>query len=385
MPGKEYLKLILLTLLILTVTLMPFNGGLKIQKAQGVFGDFGLTDYLSHQTGLVACEATGKSKADCKAAEDEADKKMQDLLGATCRPIFGSKICDFLASLAAPAATVAAMTAFYTAVCTPETQVPIGSAGSVTGLGNGGGPGLNVIASLCDSMKRALNNAIKNELLGKLQNDILDWIERGGTGPVIVNNWGEFLNTAADDALGGVVQDLGGNFLCSPIKLQVQLTLQRPQRFQRQVTCTLSGIVNNIQDFYGDFKKGDWLAYQTQWQPQNNYYGATLIALDEAAKREYEAKIAAQNEGLAGGGYLSKKDCVTVTLPGGGTAENCQISSPGSLVGNAAAEVLVKSPIGAVLSQEELAGFLDTIINAAVNKIISSSIDNLKAGLQRKQ
>jgi hypothetical protein len=242
--------------------------------------------------------------------------------------------------------------------------------------------------SLCNEVNKLFNNLVKQILLEKIRTDILTWIEGGNfldgkasKRPVIVNNWKEYLKTTADAAIGDLANEVGLGFLCSPIKFQIQVTLRKPPEFKDRVKCSLTqDILKNIENFYQDFRKGGWITYQESWQPENNMFGLALLSVEEAAKREDAAKTAAQNEAVAGGGFLSKKNCITVTLPGGKTTEDCTIRTPGSVVGSAVSETLVNSPLGSVLSQDELGGFVGDIIDALINKITREGINKLKAG-----
>lgn len=232
-----------------------------------------------------------------------------------------------------------------------------------------GSAATHVAETIAEWAKRIAVQILKKTLLDRLVDRIIDWINGGNVKAKIVGDWKEFLKQAGKDAVGELAQEVGAGFLCSPFNLQVRITLQEPQRFTQRVTCTLDSIVRNIQDFYGDFRKGDWLAYQTQWQPQNNYYGATLIALDEADKREDAAVTAAQNEAVAGGGFLSSKEC--------DAQGHCKIITPGKLVGDTVSEILVKTPISTILSAQDIDAYATAIANAAINRLVKTGVDKL--------
>lgn len=333
---------IILMALIITVVLMPFNRILQVKTAQA----------------------------------------------SLCEDILNKATCSFFKNLSLGEISIGALTGFYLGVCLPTTQVPVaavvGGAGAITVIGTGEGPGPGaaapLITSVCDSIKKALNQAIKQQILQALVNDVTDWIKRGYKGKVVVSDWRDLVANAGQAAVGDLAKEVGLGSLCSPFKFQIQITLATPPKFNTRATCTLDDIVANIQSFYNDFRNGGWIAYQESWQPQNNVFGLALLAVDEAAKREDAAKTAAQNENIAGGGFLSQKNCVTVTLPSGQTTEKCTITSPGSFIGNAAAESLVKTPLGSVIGADELGGYLSIIIDTALNELIKGQINKLRQG-----
>lgn len=159
-----------------------------------------------------------------------------------------------------------------------------------------------------DKVLMALRDAVVKRLVDLMTDQIITWVQGGGE-PQFVTNWQGFLKNAANAAVGDVVLQTNAAFLCSPFKLQVQLSLLQAPIFSQRVECTLDDIVANIDDFYNDFEKGGWIAYNEVWQPQGNYYGEMLMIHDEMITRGALAKEAAQNEALAGKGFLSVKRC----------------------------------------------------------------------------
>ncbi|MDP3999438.1 MAG: hypothetical protein Q8P76_02495 [bacterium] len=382
---------IIITVLILAIILTPFNRGLQLQKTNASWLSEAI-DALDPTNVEINFDAE-KFKQDCYAAgvpHDQCDQAAADQQAAVdeANAEDDGGFLDFLDALSIGEVTVAALGVFYLAVCLPTTQVPVatgvGAAGIATAAGTGLGPGpaaaVPFITSVCDSIKKALNQAFKQQILQALVNDITAWIKRGYKGKVIVTDWRELVSNAGQAAVGEFAQSIGAGFLCSPFNFQIQFLLTEHPDFDTKARCTLDDIVGNIDNFYTDFRQGGWIAYQTSWAPQNNFYGATLLAIREANRVHDEAADAAKNEGIANQGFLSQKNCVTVALPGGGTKEQCTTTNPGSLIGNAAAEVLVKTPIGAVIGADELGGYLKVIIDTALNELIKKQVDDVKQG-----
>lgn len=389
MANKIRTKIVLM-ILMLAIVLTPFNRGLQLQKTNAsILSDLLKTSQPDVKIKFDAekfrqdCYASGTPHADCdKAVSDQ--QRATDAVNAQDDGGF----LDFIKKLSIGEITVAALGAFYLAVCLPTTQVAVatgvGAAGIATAAGTGLGPGpaaaVPFLTSVCDSIKKALGQAFKQQILQALVNDITSWIKRGYKGKVIVTDWKDLVNNAGQAAVGEFAQSIGAGFLCSPFNFQIQFLLTQHPDFDTKARCTLDDIVGNINNFYTDFRSGGWIAYQESWAPQNNFYGATLAAIREADRVHDEAADAAKSEGIANQGFLSQKNCVTVTLPGGGTKEQCTTTSPGSFIGNAAAETLVKTPIGAVIGADELGGYLKVIIDTALNELIKKQVDDIKQG-----
>ncbi len=212
-------------------------------------------------------------------------------------------------------------------------------------------------------------DTLKRRLLDMMVDQIIQWVQGGGK-PQFVTNWGQFLSDAANVATGDFIQEIGLGFLCSPFSLQVQISLLPVGRFSKQVTCTLDQIVGNIDNFFGDFRNGGWLAYTTALQPQNNYFGATLLARAELTKRKENAQVAALNEAQSGKGFLSTKSCDA-------NGKNCVITTPGDTIGNLVSKA-VGSDIDYIVNAEQLSQYVSAIANAVVNRVIVEGVNGLQ-------
>src|SRR5690606_33487556 len=82
--------------------------------------------------------------------------------------------------------------------------------------------------------------------------------------PSFVTNIGEYLRRETDVALGKMLTNVGWDNLCQPIRFNVRLAVQvRYQQggseFLDEAQCTLSGAVENVENFFaGDFTSGGW-------------------------------------------------------------------------------------------------------------------------------
>ena len=172
------------------------------------------------------------------------------------------------------------------------------------------------VSALLDTGARYAFAKFKKRLLDRLTDDTIAWIngETDGRPKFFSQPFSQVLLDAADAAAGDALLDLGLGEVCSPFRAQINLQLSARRPVQEAVRCTISEVIDNFEAFGQDFSQGNWLAYSESLKPQNNPWGATLIA-KEAAQRAYQQKAAQKEvEFLAGRGYESVKKCLACTL-----------------------------------------------------------------------
>ena len=258
------------------------------------------------------------------------------------------------------------------------------------------------VAKILDTIFKQI---VKRRILDGMVDQVIEWIQGGGS-PQFVTDFQGFLRGATNAGVGDVINASNLAFLCSPFKAQLNIALTAGgplspipvPKFSKEVTCTLDDVVQNIQDFYDDFRNGGWVAFSASWEPQNNFYGAALITLDVANRRVLEEKEARTLESTAGGGFLSQKKCDVITRNPEGQVElrrsgqterqiqelrnqyavvggsvevtNCQIITPGSVAGD-----LVKKAVGTdfdfILNADDLSTYATAITNALVNRLVA--------------
>jgi len=225
-----------------------------------------------------------------------------------------------------------------------------------------------------EDLVKSLRDVIAKRIIDYIVDQTIVWIQGGGQ-PKFVTDWDGFLKDAANIAFDQVIKDVGLAQLCSPFKLQVQISLlpvQPVQQFQQRIDCTLDDVVKNIEDFYNDFEKGGWIAYNETWQPQGNYYGEMLMIHDEMITRGALAKEAAEKEALAGKGFLSVKKCLEQDEEG--TCIKEEIVTPGDTVGVAVASAITSDTQWAANIQSWTAA----LINAVINRVIKEGVGVMK-------
>lgn len=217
---------------------------------------------------------------------------------------------------------------------------------------------------LRDCVEHGLALSIAKFMLAQMTQQIVDWINGGFNGsPAFVGNPGKFLTGIGDQIAGELILGSDLAFLCSPFKLQIQisLALNYSSSFSNRASCTLSDVVNNIDNFVNDFSEGGWAGWFAMTQSHNNNpYGSYL-----EARGQMEARIAgAQNIKLLelnwGSGFLSWEKCEETSL-----GSDCQIVTPGKVIGDT-----LQNQLDIPAEQLGLADDLDKIFNALGNQLM---------------
>ena len=177
-----------------------------------------------------------------------------------------------------------------------------------------------------DKLEKLALETLKKRLLDTMVDQIIVWIQGGGT-PKFVQDFGGTVEDAANAAVGDVVEEIGLGRICQPFKLPLQLIVGQTARFSQQVSCTLDQIVDNFEGFYDDFRAGGWIGFNELIKPQNNYYGVLISTLEETDTRAAMAREAKSKEIQAGQGFLSQKECLEWSFSGYDINTNDPITS----------------------------------------------------------
>ncbi|MFA5083988.1 MAG: hypothetical protein WC475_01200 [Candidatus Paceibacterota bacterium] len=223
--------------------------------------------------------------------------------------------------------------------------------------------------------KDCVRDVVVKMILDWVVDQTVLWIQNGGQ-PRYVTNWDTFLQDAFNVGVGEIINETNLSFLCNPFGLQVRISLLPVPRFSQRISCTLDDIVSNIQNFYDDFRNGSWIAYEQSWWPENNYYGSLYMAMDESIIQGAKAKEAAQNEALAGHGFLSVKQCVERDSAGKCTKE--EIVTPGDVVGAVAAKAVTSDIDWAA----NVKSWTAALVNATINRLIKEGLGAMKTSTE---
>jgi hypothetical protein len=150
-------------------------------------------------------------------------------------------------------------------------------------------------------------------MLRNITNSIVTWINNGFEGqPSFVQDFEGFMTDTTDQVLGRFIDNtLGLGFLCNNFSLQIRIALaQTYLPYEQRARCTLSDIQQNVNGFIQGDNSGGWDNFlSVTTEPQNNIYGATILAQNELSKIVAE-KLKVQNTKLDWGkGFRSWESC----------------------------------------------------------------------------
>jgi hypothetical protein len=225
---------------------------------------------------------------------------------------------------------------------------------------------------------------LKRQLLDALVDAIIRWIQGGGEAKFVVN-WKGFLANAGNQAVGSIISGIGLDFLCKPFRYAIpgglaRLTLPRFNvpvfsSPNAETACTLDKIVENIEDFYDDFRIGGWDAFVEGLKPQNNFLGVMTIGqVNLEIQREKTTQIDLYRV-LSGSGYLGtqicKKDSEGNCIPG-----TERVTTPGDAVAGLVNKSL-GNDIDFIVNADQLAEYVSAIANAIANRLIGAAEEGL--------
>lgn len=254
-------------------------------------------------------------------------------------------------------------------------------------------------------------------LVNQITQEIVDWINSGYQGqPGFIADAGQFLTQTADQTIGNMIfNNPELNFLCEPFQLQVKTALGLNfggyQPFKQEIGCTFSDVTENIEGaITGNnfLDSGGWDAWlQITTQPQNNQYGAYLIAkskLEDDIATNKESKIQELNWGS---GALGFNECTKVTTNQDGTIvesttfkgnssneeifpevgsatmieiKDCKPKTPGAVVTSMLGfKADSTGRMGEM--QAAMANGIDSIISAAITQLLNAALDSIREGL----
>lgn len=162
---------------------------------------------------------------------------------------------------------------------------------------------------LQNALKVAWHTA-RRKLLDMLVNDIIGWIQGGGT-PRFVTDFPGELAAAADAGAGAFANKLAGVNLCSDFRININAAFPAvPRPFEQRVACTASDIYDNFDRIWDNtFARGGWENWLALQQPQNNIFGAYLLAQGELASEIAQKTEARKLQIGSGNGFVDVEEC----------------------------------------------------------------------------
>ncbi len=277
-------------------------------------------------------------------------------------------------------------------------------------------------------VQKVITETIKEQLIHKLVNQVINWVQGGGK-PQFITNWKGFLKTTADNAAGSVIANIAPR-LCSSFGPLIRLSFQQVNTYDAAVRCTLNQVVRNVQDFYDNFGNGGWIAYSASLRPSNNFFGALIetsdiVAIETAKQKEAKQQELAANKGFKSPGictvasksgsvlvspsgelanpnsgqpghmmsyadYLTQiqQDSFDLPLPAGeeGPLEHIYCASrsnttPGGLVADQLSRA-IGSPIDRIVNAQDWTNLITALINSGLNRLIHAGVKGLQGALE---
>ncbi len=324
---------------------------------------------------------------------------------------------------------------FTFSIATKDTHAVFGAGDTVVVVGDASPTGIeNFINHTMDNLKNfVLDKAatlIAKQILHSLTVSVINWINTGFEGsPSFLTNPGAFFLDAADQVTGAFLASNGPlSSLCSPFAIDIRLSLALSQTAlsTQRYTCTLGKIIeaqSNGPDvivngqvvrssmggfLQGDFNQGGWPAFVAlTTEPQNNPYGAFLSAQGDLSSRINARQGAIQADLQLGSGFMSWSDCkdipgstfdpnneeesieaarasginnpgVKVKKHSNGTNsfQTCETKTPGSVISNS-----LETSLNVPVRELELADDINAVINALMNKMITTMMSSGLSGL----
>ncbi len=226
----------------------------------------------------------------------------------------------------------------------------------------------------------------------RIVDSTVEWINNGFDGnPAYVTDPKRFFLDIANGEAGNFIKgiEIGGkngtttlDFLCSPFKANIKISLIQNFRKHNPYECSLTKVIGNIDDFYKDFTQGGWDAWFTMTQnTSNNPYSAYLEAKIDLDSRIASA-VGLENQRLDWGkGFLSFNTCAvkedvyedngngTATRKDGKCLVPGETVTPGTVIENQFEKVF-----GAGFDQLELADEFDELIGALLGQLFKKTI-----------
>ena len=276
----------------------------------------------------------------------------------------------------------------------PVTEIPL----SATHIAN---EKTNTIHTVEDYIKdyilKPLLRVAMAVLIQSLTNQIIAWITGDeGRNVGFVKNLENEIQNQADFRAGEVVNRIIGVNLCSVnlkdfLKLQLTGPFGNYNQLVPQLTCSLTGIVGNVDRFYQNFDNGGWPTFVAiATNPQNNFYGASLVAQINMNAAKGSVIDSLKQKINASGGFqgvqIKKKSqrCETQVDESGEPGDTkCytvdDVTTPGKLV----SESLNKSlnDVGFDFLAADTANIAQNAVNAIITAVVQRLIQEALKGL----
>jgi len=190
---------------------------------------------------------------------------------------------------------------------------------------------------------------LKRSMLDSLVGQMITGIAGGQ--PQFVRNWDDFLLQNRQRGQVSAIQELQDQGFFGQKSFD---SLIRSKFTGESSNYSGPSLEEQYRAQHGTF---DWNNFINSWNPENNYYGKSLMAENYVRQRAEEQKEAAKSEAIAGGGFLSSKD------------EFGNITTPGKTIGDTLSRA-VTSDIDYIVNAEDIGSFVSAISNSIFNNVL---------------
>ncbi len=233
---------------------------------------------------------------------------------------------------------------------------------------------------------------IAQKMIDNIVQSTVKWANTGFNGnPAYVTDPKQYFTNVADGAFGEFIEGSDLKFMCSPFKDVVRVSLRnqyyRPtgnNLGEGQFSCSLTGIVDNIEGFYDNFSEGGWDGWYSMTQvSSNNPYGAYLDSKIELDHRIATALNISRQEYTVNQGFASLKDCLAYN-PSQAAIDDYELGtykkgSPGQAIADGKVSYDPTKPALACIKDGPIktAGTtikaqLDNVLPSGINKLITA-------------
>lgn len=244
-----------------------------------------------------------------------------------------------------------------------------------------------------DNFLNCVTRTIARAALQQITASVVNWINTGFHGkPTFIQNYQQFFAGVADQAAGEYIKGSALSFLCSPFSLKIRIALAQSYANRNAApTCSLTGVVKNINRFMDNFAEGGWQGLiQFTTVPTNNPFGAYMYA-QAGLQSSVASALGSANRNVSVEGFLnmqqaynckadpSSEGIVNVNIgasvnsaSNGGICPSgcqCRTTTPGSVI----AGTLTKQ-LNMPSDQLNMAKNFDEIIGALMTQLLTKAL-----------
>jgi hypothetical protein len=193
---------------------------------------------------------------------------------------------------------------------------------------------------------------VNDVLITTITIEMVNWINTGLDGnSFYVKNLNSELAKYADEVAGRFLDEYGiSEYVCSPFRIPIQIALSKKYSdgFEQIASCTLTEAFNNVNNpsvyTSGSFYEiGGWEGFKSISRPENNPYGAYLLAEQELNKQVANKVDTEITKLKFNSGIKSAEVCEDVLVQADGPPnpdgtfpmqieEVCEVATPGQVI-----------------------------------------------------